>query len=89
MKKQKSKDTRKKLNKRKRESVTKECEVTFKVPNLKSVPHGCLHLVNEGDVVYVVPGDGACCPNCAAAFLFQDEVSEKNHSNFSSQNFFI
>ena len=23
---------------------------------------------------YVVPGDGCCGPNCAAAFLFQDEI---------------
>ena len=31
-------------------------------------------MVNEDDVLYLVPGDGCCAPNCAAAFLFQDEV---------------
>ena len=74
LKKQKSKDKRKKLNKRNNESVNKESKAACAVPNLKSVPQGCRHLVNEGDVVYVVPGDGACCPNCAAAFFFHDEV---------------
>ena len=29
--------------------------------------------MNNDDVVYVVPGDGACGSNCAAAFLFGDE----------------
>ena len=24
--------------------------------------------------MYIVPGDGACAPNSAAAFFFQDEV---------------
>ena len=41
--------------------------------NLKPVPQNCLHLVNEGDLVYVVPGNGCCGPNCAAALLFHDE----------------
>ena len=45
-----------------------------KIPNISPVPENCIHLVKEGDVVYVVPGDGCCGPNCAAAFLFQDEV---------------
>ena len=31
-------------------------------------------MVNEDDVLYLVPGDGCCGPNCTAAFLFQDEV---------------
>ena len=30
--------------------------------------------MNEGDLVYAVPGNGCCGPNCAAAFLFHDEV---------------
>ena len=46
----------------------------FQIPNTSPVPDNCIHLVNEGDIVYVVPGDGCCGPNCAAAFLFQDEV---------------
>ena len=58
----------------KKGKLDNETEVLIKVPNLKNIPPGCRHLVNHGDVVYVVPGDGACCPNCAAAFLFHDEV---------------
>ena len=42
--------------------------------NLKAVPENCRHLVQEGDVLYVVPGDGCCGPNCTAALLFHDEV---------------
>ena len=42
--------------------------------NLRDVPDECKHLVNDDDVVYVVPGDGACGPNSAAAHLFEDEV---------------
>ena len=44
------------------------------VKNMKEVPDNCKHLVNEGDLVYVVPGDGACGANSAAAHLFQDEL---------------
>ena len=44
------------------------------LPNIRDVPKNCKHLVKDGDMVYVVPGDGCCGPNCAAAFLFQDEV---------------
>ena len=44
-----------------------------KVPNIKPVPKNCIHLVHEGDLVYIVPGNGACGPNCAAAHLFHDE----------------
>ena len=46
----------------------------YPVVNIKEVPDNCKSLVNEGDLVYVVPGDGACGPNSAAAHLFQDEV---------------
>ena len=71
-----------KLRKQKSKSVKKQVKntkkiilpVVSKVPNLKDVPAGCRQHVNDGDLVYVVPGDGACCPNCAAAFFFQDEV---------------
>ena len=74
LKKQKSKDTRKRINKRKKSGILEELDLGYNVPNLKEVPAGCLHLVNKEDVIYEVPGDGACCPNCAAAFFFQDEV---------------
>ena len=72
--KQKSKDAKKRMNKRKQVVTEVENEMVFKVPNLKEVPVSCRHLVNEGDLVYIVPGDGACLPNCGAAFFCQDEV---------------
>ena len=34
--------------------------------------------MNKDDVLYLVPGDGCCGPNCASAFLFQDEVYGPN-----------
>ena len=73
--KQKIKDARRKKNKSlkgQRNSLKKT--KLFKIPNLKNVPDNCKHLVKEGDLIYVVPGDGCCGPNCGAAFLFQDEV---------------
>ena len=45
-----------------------------KIPNIKPVPENCVHLVNDGDVVYEVPGNGSCGPNSASAFLFKDDV---------------
>ena len=42
--------------------------------NLNDMSDNCKHLVNIYDILYVVPGDGCCGPNCAAAFLFHDEV---------------
>ena len=75
MRKQRSKNIRKySNNKIKKHKLSNEDEVLFKAPNLKNIPPGCRHLVNQGDVVYVVPGHGACCPNCATAFFFNDEV---------------
>ena len=68
-KKQKVKDKKKKL---KQKSHKKENKV-FKVKNIKEVPENCKHLVSEDDVVYEVPGDGACGPNSGAAHLFEDE----------------
>ena len=49
-------------------------EDRFFVPNIREIPVNCKHLVKKDDVLYVVPGDGACGPNCRAAFLFEDEV---------------
>ena len=71
--KQKQKDAKKKLNK-KVFNNTSDIKVSNNIPNIKQVPRNCEHLVNDGDVVYVVPGDGCCAPNCAAAYLFHDEV---------------
>ena len=76
--KQKSKNIRKNSNKIKKRKLSNGNEVLFKVPNLKNIPPGCRHLVNQGDIAYVFPGDVACCPNCAAAFFFYDEVFGPN-----------
>ena len=69
-KKQKIKNEKKK-QKQKQKQIQAE---KLNVPNLSPVPENCKHLVNEDDILYVVPGDGNCAPNCAAAFLFNDEI---------------
>ena len=70
-KKQKIKDERKRMRKK---STQPEKEVVNKITNIKAIPKNISHLVNEGDVIYVVPGDGSCAPSSASAFLFRDEV---------------
>ena len=64
----------------------------FTVPNIIEVPKNCRALVDKNDVVYQVPGDGACGPNCGAAFLFEDEVFgpklRKNMNNFFADHFY-
>ena len=58
------------------------------VPNIKEVPTNCKHLVDSDDVLYSVPGDGCCGPNCGAALLFEDEVltkTEKENEFVSSR----
>ena len=70
--KMKNKTTKKIINKKKKREMQTECKVNYTVPNIKEVPLCCQHLVDKGDVVYVVPGDGACGPNCASAFFFHD-----------------
>ena len=73
--KQKQKDARRQKNKTSKVNMNSlEKPILLKIPNLKNVPDNCKHLVKEDDLVYVVPGDGCCGPNCGAAFLFQDEV---------------
>jgi hypothetical protein len=73
--KQKIKDDKKKEKKRKRvEDNSSVGGRKFRIPNIKEIPENCKHLVKENDVLYAVPGDGCCGPNCAAAFLFQDEI---------------
>ena len=64
----------KKSQKTKLGKYEKNTNKEYPVVNIKEVPDNCKSLVNEGDLVYVVPGDGACGPNSAAAHLFQDEV---------------
>ena len=71
LRRQKIKNDKKKI---KKTSVDKTNKSTPRVPNIRNVPKNCLNLVNEGDLLYVVPGDGACAPNAAAASLFQDEI---------------
>ena len=62
------KDFRKRNNKKLRKSL----KITNR-KSIKEVPIECKNFVESNDVVYVVPGDGACGPNSAAAFLFHDE----------------
>ena len=71
--KQQLKDQRKSFNKKNKKICNAKTKEGIKVRNLRDVPANCKHLVKEDDVLYVVPGDGACAPNCAAAFLFLDE----------------
>ena len=69
--KQKKKDDKKK---QKKKSVNKSIDIDQQsAPNVRNIPGNCKHLVKEGDIVYVVPGDGCCGPNSAAALLFHDE----------------
>ena len=70
-KKQKVKDEKKRMRK---QSNKVEKIVINKVPNIKPVPSNLSHLVNKGDKVYVVPGDGSCAPSSVSAFLFGDEI---------------
>ena len=73
--KQKLKDSKRKLKKKTPLKRTySENKKIYKIPNIKEVPENCKYLVNAGDVIYIVPGDGCCGPNCGAAFLFKDEV---------------
>ena len=71
--KQKQKDAKKKYRKKK-QNLTEGEGVCFGIPNIRNIPLNCKHLVKDNYVLYVVPGDGCCGPNCGAAFLFQDEV---------------
>ena len=75
--KQKIKDFKKKRNKNVSAKKFPD-ELKNMIPNIQHVPKNCSHLVNEDDLVYLVPGDGCCAPNCAAAFLFLDEVYGPN-----------
>ena len=72
--KQKSKNLRRSVKKRKKQVEADVSEIMGDVPNVKEVPQTVKHLVKQGDVVYQVPGNGACFPNSAAAFFFHDEV---------------
>ena len=74
--KQSLKDQRKIANKK---SKQKDVAIEDDVKNdfnqkIKEVPENCKHLVESNDVLYIVPGDGCCGPNSAAAFLFHDEI---------------
>ena len=77
--KQKKKDEQKRRKMKVVENtVIEEEPAKVKVPNIRNIPVNCAHLVNKDDLLYVVPGDGCCGPNCAAAFLFHDEVFGPN-----------
>ena len=72
IKKRQAKQSKKDLRKSTRKKMKKIKEV--KLPNIKDVPENIKHLVDKDDVIYEVPGNGACGPNSASAFLFSDEV---------------
>ena len=63
----------------------------YEVPNIKDIPANCKQFVRQDDVLYVVPGDGCCGPNCASAHLFQDEVYgpklRRKMNNFAADHF--
>ena len=71
--KQDAKNVKKKLRKQNSHKITSKINID-NIPNLKPVPLNCSHLVNKGDKVYTVPGNGACGSNAMAAHLFQDEL---------------
>ena len=85
--KQKVKDEKKRIRKK---SVKDEKVKANRVPNIKPIPKNISHLVNEGDMLYVVPGDGSCAPSSASAFLFKDEVFgtqlKKKMNNFIAEH---
>ena len=70
-KKQKIKDAKKRIRKK---SIKANKVDTNRMLNIKPVPENISHLVNKGDALYIVPGDGSCGPSSASAFLFKDEV---------------
>ena len=70
-KKQRLKDEKKRIRKK---SIKASKVDTNMMVNIKPIPENISHLVNRGDVIYTVPGDGSCGPSSAAAFLFKDEV---------------
>ena len=74
--KQSLKDIRKSNNKRNKKDNDSEKIVNNleKVPNIREIPNNCKKLVKDDDVMYIVPGNGACAPNSAAALLFGDEL---------------
>ena len=72
-KRQKRKDERKRSQKKNKSNKTNTISDKI-IPNLKTIPKNIAHLVEKGDMVYCVPGDGACGPNSISAHLFKDEV---------------
>ena len=70
---EKKKSKQKSRNLKRKKSVNNISQNIDKIDNLKEVPENCKKFVNENDVVYVVPGDGRCAQNSAAALLFHDE----------------
>ena len=41
-------------------------------PNVTELPDNVKHLVDDGDLQFLVPPDRACAPNAGAAHLFKD-----------------
>ena len=73
-----------KQNNAKKKKTVKQ---NISVPNIRDIPGNWKHLLNEDDVVYVVPGYWACGPNWGAAFMFEDEVFGPKLRNIMNQFF--
>ena len=89
---EKKKSKQKSRNLKRKKSVNNISQNIDKIDNLKEVPENCKKFVNENDVVYVVPGDGRCAQNSAAALLFHDEKFgpglKRKINLFFAENFF-
>ena len=82
---------RQQLKSKRQKNKSNKKQNHYMVPNIKDIPENCEDLFND-DVVYEVPGDGACGPNSAAAHLFEDEVFgpklRKNMNLFWANHFY-
>ena len=55
-------------------------------PNVKEVPDNIKHLLNDGDLEFVVPPDGACAPHCGAAHIFKNTVGGLTFRQFMNNH---
>ena len=75
---EKEKKEEEKLERKKRKSSVKQQKKRVKKrmskypPNVTELPLNVKHLVDEGDLQFLVPPDGACAPNAGAAHFFKD-----------------
>ena len=70
----KKKKQKVKMEKKKSRKNSEKEKINSIFSNMKPLPKNIAHLCKKGDIVYTVPGDGACGANSIAAYLFKDEV---------------